>query len=292
MMGAAGYSSGVPGLDDAVTEALANWVGDMTDGMTVEDIFKKVCNALMKGGKKFYTDDRVKEIACVGGAEELIEDFVVAALGALNQACWDQPWVQQADFSNALLAVAMYNFKTAKVLCRTVKPRLKKYIEDAQLNVREEARIAKEMMTAVQLSGIAEKDLKTAYKHLTYSYDETFMAAPYGNTTAATSELALVQDFVKYWLIEFCAKSWDLIEATAGTSLQDQFNCVSAVFTYVCDPEHTVLPTELLNQLDAHPPAGWPYVAELTMEVMREMNQNPAKRQRRGPWYDWAQDKQ
>jgi len=282
-----GYSSGIPGLDEAVSEALRNWVSTMTDDVSPEDIFKKVCNTLSKGGKKFFTDDRIKEQPTVAVAQELIEDFVTAALGSLSGACWDQPWMNQADFSNAILAIAMYNFKTAKVLSRTTRPQLKKYIEDAQFRVREEERIVKEMWAAIHLSGIHESSSKLAFKHLTYSYDETFMGAPYGHTTASTSELALVQDFLKYWLIDFVAKSWEMIEAAVGKELQDQFQCVSTMFIYLCDPEHSVLPPELMNQLDSPPPVGWGYVADLTMEVMKEMNENPAKRARRGPWAKW-----
>merc|ERR1719247_2837696 len=180
---------------------------------------------------------------------------------------------------------AMYTFKNAKILTRTLGPVLKKHIEEAQMRFRDEERLAKVMWDSIQISMISEAHQKSAYKQLMWAYDEAGMSAPYGSAGASSPEMGLVQDFIKYWITKFVGNSWESIVASVGEGMQEQFMLVQGIFVNMLDPQNSVLPKDLTSQLDNIPSAGWDFVADQAMEALTEMHENPAKRQKKGKWW-------
>merc|ERR1740130_1973872 len=109
--------------------------------------------------------------------------------------------------------------------------------------------------------GLNEGYQKKAAKHLQTAYDDAHMAAPYGSTTAASPEMGLVQDFVKAWMQEFVAKSWDVLENGVVGGKDEQFAFLTTLFQY------------LTAQLEAPPPESWGFIGELAMKIFTDMEE-------------------
>jgi hypothetical protein len=277
-----GYYSGIPGFDEAVTDALSPYSTVDMD-MNVEEITKKVCQHMIKAGKKYQNDERMKELPSQAWAQELIEDFVTSAMTSLSTSLYDKIWLNQVDFANALMALALYHFKSAKIMSRTIRPVLKRYVDEAQARFREEERIDKIVWEILAIWVQDKNQQKKCYKHLMFAYDEAHMSAPYGSTVT-TTELGWVQDFVKFWISQFVVRGWDVFVNTVGDGMQEQFQLIQGIFSGVLDPSASILPADLTTQLEALPPDGMNFVGDQIMVALTEMHENPAKRYKKGKW--------
>merc|ERR1712216_584555 len=276
--------SGIPGLQEALMEALAP-VAHMDSQWDIDEMVKRVHSYFTKAAKKYETDERAAGRGTAVQAQALIEEFVSTALGAVGAACYEKVWFTEADFSGALMVTAMYTFRGGKLFCRTLGPVLKRYVDDGVFRYREEERIQKAMWDAVSISGLNESYQKKAAKHLQAAYDEAHMSAPYGSTSASTPEMGLVQDFVKCWMTEFVSRSWDVLENGVVGGKDEQFAFMTTLFQYLTDPDRSCLPHDLTAQLEAPPPESWGFIGELAMKIFTDMEEaaaNPRKKHKGG----------
>jgi hypothetical protein len=281
---AAPESTGIPGLQEALMEALAP-VAHMDSQWDIDEMVKRVHSYFTKAAKKYETDERAAGRGTAVQAQALIEEFVSTALGAVGAACYEKVWFTEADFSGALMVTAMYTFRGGKLFCRTLGPVLKRYVDDGVFRYREEERIQKAMWDAVSISGLAEGYQKKAAKHLQLAYDEAHMSAPYGSTSASTPEMGLVQDFVKCWMTEFVSRSWDVLENGVVGGKDEQFAFMTTLFQYLTDPDRSCLPHDLTAQLEAPPPESWGFIGELAMKIFTDMEEAAEqKRQRKNAY--------
>lgn len=277
---AAAQQQGIPGLQEALLEALAP-VAHMDPAWTIDEMMKRVHSYFTKAAKKYEGDERAAARGTSVQAQALIEEFVSNALGAVGAACYDKQWFTEADFSGALMVTAMFTFRGGKLFSRTLGPVLKRYVDDGVFRYREEERIQKAMWDAVEVSGLADNYQKKACKQLQVAYDDAHMAAPYGSSTAATPELGLVQDFVSCWMKSFVAKSWDVLENGVTGGKDEQFAFLTTLFQYLTDPNRSCLPHDLAAQLETPPPESWGYIGECAMKIFQEMEEEAAQRKAR-----------
>merc|ERR1719253_225049 len=264
--------TGIPGLTEALMEALVP-VAHLDNDWDIDEMVKRVHNYFSKAAKKFEDNEAAAARGSSVQAQALIEEFVATALGGVGQACHEKQWFTEADFSGALMVTAMYTFRGGKLFSRTLGPILKRYVDDGVFRYREEERIQKAMWDAVSISGLAEGYQKKAAKHLQIAYDDAHMSAPYGSTTASTPEMGLVQDFVKCWMTEFVARSWDVLENGVTGGKDEQFAFLTTLFQYLTDPDRSCLPHDLTAQLEAPPPESWGFIGEMAMKIFTDMEE-------------------
>lgn len=277
--------SGIPGLQEALLEALAP-CAHMDPAWSIDEMVKRVHAYFTKAAKKYESDERAAGRGTAVQAQALIEEFTSNALGAVGAACYEKPWFTEADFSGALMVTAMYTFRGGKLFSRTLGPILKRYVDDGVFRYREEERIQKAMWDAVEVSGLAESYQKKAAKHLQVAYDDAHMSAPYGSTTASTPELGLVQDFVKAWMTQFVSKSWDVLENGVTGGKDEQFAFLTTLFQYLTDPDRSCLPHDLTAQLESPPPESWGFIGEMAMKIFTDMEEaaENAKKKQKTAW--------
>jgi hypothetical protein len=281
---AAPEATGIPGLTEALMEALAP-VAHMDSTWDIDEMVKRVHSYFTKAAKKYESEERAVAKGSAVQAQALIEEFVSTALGAVGAACYEKPWFTEADFSGALMVTAMFTFRGGKLFCRTLGPVLKRYVDDGVFRYREEERIQKAMWDAVSISGLSESHQKKAAKHLQLAYDEAHMSAAYGSTSAATPEMGLVQDFVKGWMVEFINRSYDTLEYGVVGGKDEQFAFLTTLFQYLTDPDRSCLPHDLTAQLEAPPPESWGFIGEMAMKIFSDMEaEAEAKRQKKAQW--------
>jgi len=278
---------GPPGLVDALDEALKPFV-HLTKGQSLEDLVESIQNTIMKSGKKTIQGEAAGQRGSSCEADVVLAEYVGAVMESLSRAHYDKEWLGDVDWSKALVAQIKYSFKSSKVIVRTLGCNLKKFVDDAIFRIKEDERIEKVMTEGLSLSGLSEDSVKRARKHLDYAYNEAQMAAPYGETAANTPEMGLVQDLVKFWMTEFAGRAWDIIEGIEGGTHEDRCTFLTNVFTYMCDPLRSILPQDLLAQLDAPPPENWPFIHEQAQASLKELDENPAKRQKWGAGFKHA----
>jgi len=285
---AAPEAAGIPGLTEALMEALAP-VAHMDSSWDIDEMVKRVHSYFTKAAKKYEGEERAASRGSSIQAQALIEEFVSTALGAVGAACYEKVWFSQADFSGALMVTAMYTFRGGKLFCRTLGPVLKRYVDDGVFRYREEERIQKAMWDAVSISGLNEGHQKKAAKYLQVAYDDSHMSAPYGSTTASSPEMGLVQDFVKSWMTEFVNKAWDVLENGVVGGKDEQFAFLTTLFQYLTDPERSCLPHDLTAQLETPPPESWGFIGELAMKIFTDMEEaaNRPKKWQKGKGKGW-----
>jgi len=271
---------GPPGLTDAITEALQPHAHLLKE-QSLEEFTESIQRLIVKGGKRGANDERTQQRGSSAEAQAVIDDFVAGTLTAMTNANYDnKEWLAEVDWTSAFVAQAKYTFGGTKLVVRTLQPALRKFIEDAIFRHKEEERITKVFEEALTLTGLSETYVKRAQKNLDYSYNEAHMAAPYGSTGAATPELGLVQDFVKHWMTEFAARSWDILEQGVEGVPEDRYHFMTNLFTYMCDPNRSLLPQDVVSQLEAPPPENWPFIQEQAMASLKELEENPHKRRK------------
>jgi len=244
---------------------------------------------LQKCSDKYAKDERASQKGTATQAKALIEEFVETIMGHLSGSCYEKPWFAQVNFTQPLLIIVLHTFDSAKIFTRTLKPQLIKHIEDGFFKWQEEERIQKAMWDAIVVAGIKDSHQKKANQHLMKSYDDAHFKAPYGTTTNDSPELAVLQDFVKGWMLEFVGRSWDVLESGLADSSQDvQVSTVAVLFQNLMDPNVQCMPyeiiTEITNSLGGLPAAPWPFIDEIAVQVFQECHAaaNPAKRARKG----------
>lgn len=278
---------GPPGLVEALEEALKPFV-HLTKEQSLEDLVLSIQNTITKSGKKIVQGEAATQRGSSCEAQAVLEEFVAAVLESLSRAHYDKEWLGDVDWSKALVAQIKYSFKSTKVVVRTLASNLKKFVDEAIFRHKEDERITKVMTEGLSLSGLTESNIKRAQKNLDYAYNEAHMAAPYGETAANTPEMGLVQDLVKFWMTEFAGRSWDIIEGIEGGTHEDRCSFLTNLFTYMCDPLRSILPQDLLVQLEAPPPENWPFIHEQAQASLKELDENPAKRQKSGGGFKHA----
>lgn len=271
---------------EALFEALRP-VAHMDPAWDLNEMVKRVHSYFTKAAKKYETDDRAANKGSAVQAQALIEEFAATALGAVGAACYEKAWFIEADFSGALMVMAMFTFRGGKLFCRTLGPVLKRYVDDGVFRYREEERIQKAMWDAISISGLNDGYQKKAVKHLQAAYDESHMSAPYGSTTAATPELGLVQDFCKSWMSEFMNKAWDVLENGVVGGKDEQFAFLTTLFQYLTDPDRSCLPHDLTAQLESPPPESWPFIGEVAMQLFKEMEEAASRPKKKKQWGGW-----
>jgi len=286
---------GVPDLQSSLAEALAP-AAAQDPACSLEEITKNMQKKIQKMSEKYKKDDRLPHKSGATAARLLVEEFVEHAMGSIESCCYDPsgslwPWYHTIDFKNPLLLIVLHTFENAKIFARTLKPQLIKYIEDGHFKYMEEQRIEKTIKDVVDLSGIKEDYKKKAIQHLNKSFDEAHMSAPYGGTTNECPELAVLQDFVKGWLISFVEKAaWDVLEdGIIENSRESQVSNVTVLFQNLLDPTVAIVPADIASEIvnssaGALPPSPWGFIDEATIEAFQhyDANNQPGKKRKMG----------
>mmetsp|Transcript_17254 Transcript_17254/g.49279 ORF Transcript_17254/g.49279 Transcript_17254/m.49279 type:complete len:361 (-) Transcript_17254:84-1166(-) len=255
---------GIPGFDDALTEALLPYVHQHLN-CDLEEIKSKVAQKIVKAAQKLATDERLSQRGTATQAKGFIEEFVDSAMHALSAGLYDRPWFDKVNFAGPFLAVTLFSFAGTKIFARTLAPMVERVVESSLFNWREEERIQKAMWDAIATCGVKESHRKKASTHLARSYDEAHLRAPYGSSTADTPEMGLLQDFIRGWMADFVGRSWDLLEngiSGGNITVQEQVAFVTVLFQSLTDAGNACLPHELTAQISAPPPSPWPFIAQ------------------------------
>lgn len=274
------YGYDIPGLREALFEALTP-VAHMDNGWGLEEMVRRVQSYFTKAAKKFENDDRLQARGTAVEARALIEDLVSTAMGAVAAACYDKVWFMEADFSGALMVVTMHTIGGAKVLCRTLGPLLKRYIDDSVFKYKEEERVQKVMWDAIVGTGLNDNYHKRINKALLAAYDEAHMNAHYGECLAQSAEVGSAMAFIKFWIEDFADKSWDIIEAALVGNRQARYAFLAGLFHYMTDPQRSILPHEVLRQLLGPVPQNWDFIDTQVHEVVNKLEQAQVKRLKR-----------
>lgn len=263
--------AGISGLNAVTTEALRP-IAVLDTEWTLEDIAFKVCGLIGRPAAKYWNggDERVTARATTVQAQAVIEEFTNALMSAISSGCGDKAWFAEANFTDPIFHAAMETFegKNRNFLCRTVRPVLKKTIQDTVFKFREEDRVQKAIWDGVIISGLLDDQQQSAYKIIQGAYEEAYMTAPYGFHEVDPPCLGLVQDFVKGWMLLFIEKGFSVLESVSSEK-EEQYAFLTTLFQYLTDPDQCCLPYELVSQKGAQPPDNWPFVAELAMTVLK-----------------------
>lgn len=261
-----GGKVGVEGLKDAITRAVQPHLPVETQ-WPVDDMINRVCFTIFKISAKWYKEDnRHKETGTSIQAQALLEEFTHRIMEGLQKTCYNKSWFIDIYLSEAIALAAINTFKGGALFNRTVAPIIVTHVDEAIFRWREEERHQRVMWDAVSMCGIKADYQKKANKHLMSSFEAAHISAKYGTSPAVTPELGMVQDFVQAWLSEFTGRAWDVLNnGIALTNVEGQIQCVTGLFQYLCDPNHSCLPHDLTSQLDAPPPPAWDFVAQATI---------------------------
>lgn len=259
----------IEGVQEALIEALKHHVGgeELEEAVqSIEKIFKRQCN-------RFFKDERATQRGTSTQARALIEDFVEAVMGGITTGLWERPWIESTDFSAAILAAAVHTFKTTKVVSRTLAPAIEKYVEEGYFKYQEEQRIQRAMAEALNASGVQETHKKKALMHLNKAFDDAYSKSPFDTMVADTAEKAMLQAFVKGWMLCFVGRAWDVLQHGVGANNADERLLFTTVlFQNLCDPSVQALPHEIVGALGGSVPAGpWEYVGRAAEEVFQEL---------------------
>jgi len=263
---------GVPGFGEALHEALEPYI-HMEPGSTVEELAGKVGTKITKAAKRFSTDERTSQRGTSTFAKLLIEEFVEACMLSVHAAFYERPWFGKANLSGPLLAVALHTFSGAKVFTRTLAPMLELFVQEGLFKWAEEERISQGFWAALELAGVHENHRKKAKKHLEAAFDEAHMKAPYGSTAADTTEMCMLQDFVKGWMMDFVGRGYDVMQHGIGngSSTRDEHILfLTVLFQYLTSPEHACLPSDLTALIETPPASPWSFIAECAEAIFRE----------------------
>jgi len=261
-----GGKVGVEGLKDAITRAVQPFLPVETQ-WPADDMINRVCFSIFKISAKWYKEEtRHKETGTSIQAQALLEEFTHRILEGLQKTCYNKTWFVDIYLSEAIALAAINTFKGGALFNRTVAPIIVTHVDEAIFRWREEERHQRVMWDAVTMCGIKSDYQKKANKHLLSSFEAAHISAKYGTSPAITPELGMVQDFVQAWLSEFTGRAWDVLNnGIAGTQVEIQIQCVTALFQYLCDPNHSCLPHDLTSQLEQPPPPAWDFVAQATI---------------------------
>merc|ERR1719263_1873817 len=254
---------GIEGLKDAVTRACEPHAA-METQWSKDDMVNKVCMAIFKTSAKWWKEDaRHKESGTAIQAQALLEEFTEKIMGALSSTCYEKPWFFEIYLSESIALAAINTFKGGALFKRTVAPIIVTHVDEAIFRYREEERHQRVMWEAISSVGIKADFLKKANKHLQTSFEAAHISAKYGTSPAHSPELGMVQDFVVAWVSEFAKRAWDVLNnGLANPSQDQQIGVVTTLFQYLCDPSHSCLPHDLVQQLDSPPPPAWDFVQQ------------------------------
>jgi len=259
----------------------------MGEKWTVPQLISRMVQYIVKAADTLAKDTRIQQKGSPLQAQAIIEEFVETAMGSMSAGCHDKAWFQQANFTAALCLVAEQIFSNAKLFARMLAPMMHKYVEDALFRFREEERILNAVWETIENSGLSSAYHKKCNSHLTRSYDEAHISAPYGQHVAEKAEFGLLQDFLKGWMSEFISRAWDVLENGVG-GRDEQVNFVTNLFQTLAHPERKCLPHDLLASLDSPPPASWSFVGEAVIAIFTENDmERPSKKQKWGGAPSW-----
>merc|ERR1712028_160905 len=265
-MGEPGGKTGIEGLRDAMSRAVVPH--------NAENMLDKLCMAIYKTATKWFKEEtRHKEVGTAIQAQALLEEFAEAMMTALNTACFDKPWFHEIYLSEGVALAAINTFKGGQLFKRTVAPIIVTHIDEAIFRYREAERHQRVMWDAVSSIGIKSDYHKKANKHLQTSFEASYVAAKYGTSPSISQSLGMIQDFLNAWIRDFCKRGWDALNNGINSPTQDQqIGVVTTLFQYLCDPEHTCLPTDLLQQVPAEqrPPPAWDFVQQTVILIFSE----------------------
>lgn len=275
---------GIPGLAQSLSDVLGPIADEEPE---VQEINKKISQRIQKVSDRFIKDERLTQKLSATNAKALIEEFIEHIMGSISGAYYDKPWASKVSFSQPLLLVVLHTFQSAKIFNRVLKPQIIKYIEDGFNRWQEDARIEQNMQEAISVSGIQEAYVKKANKQIMESYNEAHFNAPYGTTTNDSPELAVLQDFVKGWMKEFCDRAWDVLEhgCPGEASREASISLLAVLFQNLLDPNVACMPheiaSEVANSLGGLPASPWPFIDEAANAVYAESEAQNAPRAKR-----------
>lgn len=272
-----GGKTGIEGLKDAISRAVEPYHGTMETKWTRDEMVDKICMTIFKVGTKWFKEEtRHKEVGTAIQAQALLEEFAEAIMLAMNSACNERPWFLEIYLSEGVALAAINTFKGGQLFKRTVAPIIVTHIDEAIFRYREAERHQRVMWDSVASVGIKSDYHKKANKHLTTSFEASYVAAKYGTSPAISQALGMIQDFLIAWIRDFCKRGWDCLNNGINNPTQDQqIGVVTMLFQYLCDPQHTCLPTDLLSQVDPshRPPPGWDWVQQAVIGIFAEHEQ-------------------
>jgi len=261
-----GGKTGIEGLKDAITRAVAPH--------GAESMIDKICVAIFKLATKWFKDEtRHKEVGTAIQAQALLEEFAEAIMAALNTALHDKAWFHEIYLSEGVALAAINTFKGGQLFKRTVAPIIVTHIDEAIFRYREAERHQRVMWDAIASVGFKSDYHKKANKHLTTSFEASYVAAKYGTSPSISQSLGMIQDFLNAWIRDFAKRAWDCLANGINSPTQDQqIGVVVTLFQYLCDPAHTCLPIDLLQQVPAEqrPPPAWDFVQQAVIETFQE----------------------
>mmetsp|Transcript_43107 Transcript_43107/g.91874 ORF Transcript_43107/g.91874 Transcript_43107/m.91874 type:complete len:343 (-) Transcript_43107:107-1135(-) len=274
----------VPGLDEALTEALTPVAGEDPQ-WDLEEMKNRVGQKLIKAANKFAQDERASQRGTATQAKLLIEEFVDSCMDAVSASCYDKPWFNKVSYYGPLLVCVLNSFQGAKIFTRTLAPMLEKHVEEGLFKWMEEQRIQKAIWDAVESSEIQETFRKKASQHIQKSYDDAHIKAPFGSSEAETPELAMLQDFVKGWMYEFATRAHDVLNYGMGgaqASRDQQVLIMTVLFQNLTNADNACLPHELTSVIETPPPMPWPFIAECAEAIFAEAGAGQAFKRRKG----------
>jgi len=239
---------------------------------THEDTVNKICLSIFKSASKWQVDDmRHKEGGSAIQAQALLEEFTEKIMGGLSAACYDKPWFLEIYLSEGIALAAINTFKGGALFKRTVAPIIVTHVDEAVFRYREAERHQRVMWEAIASVGIKSDFHKKGNKHLTTSFESAHIAAKYGTSPAISPALGMLQDFITAWIRDFTKRGWDVLNNGIASPTQDQqIGVVTTLFQYLCDPDHSCLPHDLLKQLDSPPPGNWDFVGQTVIQLFAE----------------------
>jgi len=266
-----GGQVGIEGLKDAVGRAVEPHSA-LEQQWGKAEMVNKVCMAIFKTSSKWYKEDtRHKESGTAIQAQALLEEFTEKIMGGLSSTCHDKPWFLEVYLSESIALAAINTFKGGALFKRTVAPIIVTHVDEAIFRYREEERHQRVMWDAISSVGIKADFLKKANKHMQTSFEAAHISAKYGTSPSSTPELGMVQDFVLAWLSEFTRRAWDVLNNGLNDPTPDQqIGVVTTLFQYLCDPAHSCLPHDLIQQIAEPPPAAWDFVGQATISVFQQ----------------------
>jgi len=279
---------GVPGFGEALYESLNDFL-ETEPGKTLDQFAVEVGMKIIRTAKKFNADERQNVRSSSTQAKVLIESFVEVCMQALALSFYTRPWFGKANMTGPLLASAMFTLANAKCFNRTLAPMLELFIQEGLFKWAEEERIDAGMDAAIVAAGVHHNFQKKAKRHLQTGFDDSHMMAPYGSTTAETTEMCMLQDFVKGWMADFISRAYDVMAHGVGqgdvgkpTSREEQVAFVTILFHHLTCPDNACLPADLTALIAEPPPNPWPFIAA-TVEglfVEHEVEQAALKKAR------------
>ena len=252
---------GIPGFAAALTRAVMPINPQLH---AIEDIKREVGLEILIAIKKFTTNERMHEVGTGLMARVLVEEFVDWSEGAVSWTFYDKPWLENIDLTAPLFAAALHTFNGSSVHAY-VSETLFRYARGVKP-------INKAIFDAVIASGVKDNMQKKASQHIAKAYDTAHVNAPYGSATADAAELALLQDFIKGWMTEFCTVGEEVLRYGIGTSegkpnKGDQILFLTVLFQKLTEPGNPVLPHELTSLIATPPPSPWAFIAETAEAV-------------------------